>query len=1066
MIDAKSLQNLTKERLEKLGYRYLERNKLTHKIKNFVPYTTFKHKRKKSAAKNLLYKSLDDLSMIKLHDVGSYESCNNSNDIIISIPILSILEMKKFPKQYLQAEKLLMLNPGIEVISTNYQSMKICFGEECSYDTEELLDILVRYTKVKNPTSMFAYTYRESIVLPKSWHRIDDDTAPNFYHVQHEVYRLDLLASSEWKLADQCICSSYPSQVVIPQSAYAKGKLKLWSEFHTNGCFPIVTWRNHTNGNILLRSGTSAAIRGSCDSRNIVDEEIMNSICSASSSKSTKQRDLYIFTDRYTSIGGYSNSATLKKGESSTLKRSTSFYYPHCKLVHFDNLPAVNASHTSALKLLNVLTKSDDIHYLSSIEDTGWLKEISTLLDYALCIMTSLNKNNASVLVSLGNGIERVAQLSSLVQLLIDPYYRTLDGFQVLIQKEWLSIKHSFYKRNLLDFSSEEELSPLFLQFLDCVYQISLQFPTAFQFSNDFLEFLAIHSYSGRFDNFTDIKFGKEGISIWSYINVYSVVQDNFYNFNYDATNNRGVLQIHSSIVHLEIWSWFNRYRREESLFISQMFSVMEMEKLQVEFKNLLSLHTSLLNKFSNADEYSTDTSFNSHSVTSSESCSVYTSSSNDTTSSSGDSVFGDLKPKWRSVEDLISTRGQSYSSIKTLTLTPDIQRKDFFTKHVKSKSLHSIKTLTGGIEKTPSFSNKLFESSFDDINCIKIGSSTFYKDNNMMDLGADNVSFDESMPLKTIDTSFVNGNSAELGANEFPQIKTITGEYMKETLSGDSSKETINSHKETTLGDSQKDKINKDFLKEAITKGSLKEKITVDSQKEAITRDSLKETVTGDSLKKEICNNKKVDDLAQDSLGENIFENDDTTSDDSEYDIIENTEISLRRTSNHNTSKYDTVPPEKDTAPTAIQLLKGLRDSTKLNATNHSVKYINLKDYLIAKGIDVNGIEDIMISKSTCCGFLVKQGNRYKSWKRRWFVIDLSKKNVSYFENQNSIEPKGVINYMSIRSVTPDKNQKKNQYLFHVETYERIYPIKATSEKLMNIWTYCFTVPLANIAT
>ena len=46
-------------------------------------------------------------------------------EVIISIPILSLYDVKKFPKQYLEAEKLVMLNPGIEILTTNYLSVKV-----------------------------------------------------------------------------------------------------------------------------------------------------------------------------------------------------------------------------------------------------------------------------------------------------------------------------------------------------------------------------------------------------------------------------------------------------------------------------------------------------------------------------------------------------------------------------------------------------------------------------------------------------------------------------------------------------------------------------------------------------------------------------------------------------------------------------------------------------------------------------------------------------------------------------------------------------------------------------
>lgn len=111
----------------------------------------------------------------------------------------------------------------------------------------------------------------------------------------------------------------------------------------------------------------------------------------------------------------------------------------------------------------------------------------------------------SSVLVHCSDGWDRTAQICALAQVILDPYYRTLDGLAVLVEKDWCAFGHKFSDRcgQGVDHSvSADERSNVFIQFLDALVQIYYQFPTAFEYNENAIVFLADHVFSGLFGNF------------------------------------------------------------------------------------------------------------------------------------------------------------------------------------------------------------------------------------------------------------------------------------------------------------------------------------------------------------------------------------------------------------------------------------------------------------------------------------------------------------------------------------------------------------------------------------
>lgn len=66
------------------------------------------------------------------------------------------------------------------------------------------------------------------------------------------------------------------------------------------------------------------------------------------------------------------------------------------------------------------------------------------LLAGAVRIADKIESGKTSVVVHCSDGWDRTAQLTALAMLMLDSYYRTIKGFEVLVEKEWISFGHRF----------------------------------------------------------------------------------------------------------------------------------------------------------------------------------------------------------------------------------------------------------------------------------------------------------------------------------------------------------------------------------------------------------------------------------------------------------------------------------------------------------------------------------------------------------------------------------------------------------------------------------------------
>ncbi|KAJ3122553.1 hypothetical protein HK100_011921 [Physocladia obscura] len=251
--------------------------------------------------------------------------------------------------------------------------------------------------------------------------------------------------------------------------------------------------------------------------------------------------------------------------------------YRDCRVVVL-GIQNIHVMRDSINKLLDAANLGETGASLrANMDKSGWLNHIRTVLDGTLMIVKSIHSYNTHALIHCSDGWDRTAQLCSLAEICLDPYYRTFEGFAVLIEKEWMSFGHKFRDRlgllskptkegkgpsvgsqiqaasktmqfslttaakSLLKQSSvnpsrssiaamngarssvasshtvgpqgsvevvtpnylaSSEVSPVFTQFLDCVYQLWTQFPSQFEFSEKYLLALNCHIHTCQFGTF------------------------------------------------------------------------------------------------------------------------------------------------------------------------------------------------------------------------------------------------------------------------------------------------------------------------------------------------------------------------------------------------------------------------------------------------------------------------------------------------------------------------------------------------------------------------------------
>jgi len=517
---------------------------------------------------------LGDVHITNYRLVFSSYSEDNMSDYLIDVPLTTIARVEKTVEKS---------KPGLKVDCKDFRTLRFHFDRSAK-DSRRQMRRLLEDCLYPNFKHLFALAYKSS--------RPSDPSKPDGWKIldlKSEFLRLGVGSGDKgarWRISSMnetyAFSKTYPSLIAVPTSI-SDDELVPVFKYRSKGRLPALSWLNSRTGASITRC--SQPLSGMTKKTSLDDANLINAIKEAQGSADAKLHLL----DARPRANAIANMAM--GGGFEVLSGSA---YSGCDL-EFLNIGNIHVMRNSLSDLKSLLESQPyDNSFLARLEASGWLLHISLILQGATKIVEHIQARHSCAL-HCSDGWDRTSQLSSVAMLLLDPYYRTIRGLCLLIEKEWCSFGHKFasrYGHIAVDHVDKNyahgERAPIFLQFIDCVYQIIRQFPLAFEFNENALLFILEHLYSCHYGTFLfdcererkieDVAIKTE--SIWTYI-LDPDNADKFKNIFYEPFDS--VLPLAPTLADVHLWRTY--YRR--------WYAPPEEDKLNMEdkIKTLVSSH-------------------------------------------------------------------------------------------------------------------------------------------------------------------------------------------------------------------------------------------------------------------------------------------------------------------------------------------------------------------------------------------------------------------------------------------------------------------------------------------
>ncbi|KAJ7582975.1 protein phosphatase [Mycena floridula] len=495
-----------------------------------------------------------------------------------------------------------------------FETFSLSFSSEPQ--AVDVFESVKELTVASSVDKLYAFFYTPKPAFPSNngW---------SVYSPREEFGRMGVgIRSKAWRFTDvnkdYSFCPTYPARLVVP-TKISDTTLQYAAKYRSKCRIPVLSYLHWSNFGSITRS--SQPMVGITQNRSVQDEKLIEAVFQTHHNPDSRASGTTVYgatttnliVDARPTANAVANTA---KGAGTENMDN----YKEGRKVYL-GIDHIHAMRESLAKVVEALRDADSM--LASINNdlndqlsnisvldrqalrrSGWLRHISAILEGTVLITRNIHINSSHVLIHCSDGWDRTSQLSATAQLCLDPFYRTISGFQILIEKDWLSYGHKFLDRcgHLSSdkffisptessssgsgadtaqaflasmqnrFASQhhiKETSPVFHQFLETVRQIQRQFPDRFEFNERFLHQLYYHLYSCQFGTFLyncerDRRVGENGpppvertISIWDFFNSPSEMQQNLnpeYNTSLDDPKGRDMGVLYPNPKDVRFW--------------------------------------------------------------------------------------------------------------------------------------------------------------------------------------------------------------------------------------------------------------------------------------------------------------------------------------------------------------------------------------------------------------------------------------------------------------------------------------------------------------------------------